>query len=82
MYSHLIYSLGWHIHGLLLIQLSGEGEKSVWSLVFPPKSVSRIIISGTWSETLWNPLSVKPKKLPCKHKVVNALSQSVQALSC
>ena len=27
MYSHLIYSLGWHIHGLLLIQLSGEGEK-------------------------------------------------------
>ena len=82
MYSHLIYSLGWHIHGQLLIELLGEGKKSVWSSVFPLKYVFRLIISGTWFETLWNSLSVKPKKLPCKHKVLHVLSQSVQALSC
>lgn len=58
------------------------GEKQLYGLWCSYwKCVSRLIINGIWFETLWNTLGVKPKKLQCKHKVLNILSQSAQALN-
>ena len=59
MYSHLIYSLGWHIHGLLLIQLSGEGEKKC--MVFGVPTEIRLQDYNKWY-LVWDTLESPQRK--------------------